>query len=110
MSDRYEFLKTTEHNGQIVALIADREHLGGEAGVSDLRKAFKAHAAPMIRTGVIPMTIGQLRERLPELKKQGLTNSAAAFTRAIEVVESKTAPTSRQRQPTLNRGFKSVFS
>jgi hypothetical protein len=92
MKDRYVFLRTAEHDGQVVALIGDQETLG-EAGVRSLRLAFTAHAAPISRAGILTMTVEQLRERMPELERHGMTQSMAAFTRAIECVEKKSSKT-----------------
>ncbi len=89
MSDTYHFLKTTEHDGRIMALMGDADRLGGEAGVSALRSSFRANAAPHLRGGVIPMSIDQLRERLPELEQHGMVKSASAFRRAIQCIHDK---------------------
>lgn len=88
MKDRYVFLRTAEHNGEIVALIADKEILG-EAGATSLRLAHLAHATTISRAGILTYTVEQLKERLPMLEKKKMHNSAAAYKRAIECVESK---------------------
>jgi len=88
MEDRYEFLRTTEHEGKVVALIGDRTVLG-EAGIKSMRMAFNVHAAPRSRQGVLTLTAEQLQERLPELESHGLKESAAAYRRAIECISKK---------------------
>lgn len=88
MADRYEFLRTTEVDGKVVALIADTAVLG-TAGVTSLRQAFAAHAAPKIRSGVMTLTAEQLRERLPVLEEQGMTRSAQAYTKALESIDAR---------------------
>lgn len=88
MSDRYRFLKTTEREGRVVAMIADVDRIG-EAGVSSMRNAFRAHANPIIRDGVVLMNADQLRERLPELEHHGMANSVAAFQRAIQCISDR---------------------
>ena len=88
MEDRYVFLKTTENEGRVVALMGDK-HVLGEAGVQSMRLAFNAHAAPLTRAGVLTMTADQLRERLPLLQEQGMTESASAFTKAIDCIQKK---------------------
>jgi len=88
MKDRYVFLKTAEHNGEIVALFADREKLG-DSDISAFQLAFRAHASPKSRAGILTMTAEQLQERLPELEKHEMTKSVAAFKRAIECIDKK---------------------
>lgn len=99
MTDRYAFLRTTELEGKIVALMADSEVLG-DAGVNSLRQAFTAHASPISRAGVMIMTADQLKERLPELEKQpGMTKSIVAFKRAIECIDIKVGLRAEQNGP-----------
>lgn len=88
MEDRYVFLRTTEKDGHTIALIGD-SHVLGAAGIDSLRRAFAAHAAPLTRAGVLPMSADQLRERLPELEKQGMQNSVAAFQRALQRIDER---------------------
>jgi hypothetical protein len=88
MTDRYRFLKTASHDGQIVALIGDQEILG-EDGIKSIRQAFNAHAAPLMRRGVLTMTVDEITRRLPELESMGMTESVAAFQRARECINNK---------------------
>jgi hypothetical protein len=89
MKDRYVFLKTGQRSdGEPVALIGDQEILGA-GGVSDLRNAFRAHAAPRARTGVLTLTAAELESRIPELEKQGMTESVKAFRRAMHCINKK---------------------
>jgi len=90
---RYVFLKTVKKDDEVIALMADAQVLG-EGGVRSLQLAFNAHAAPVSRVGVLPMTQQQLEERLPELRDQRLDASEAAFRRAIACIKMKTAPDS----------------
>ena len=83
---RYHFLKTTSgREGGFIALIADAE----KVDVNSLRCAFNAHAAPVMREGILAMTAVQLKTRLPELKKQGLDKSMAAFETALQAIEKR---------------------
>jgi len=104
---RYVFLKTIpaqNKDGTFVALIADAQILG-EGGVRSMQLAFNAHAAPLSRKGLLPMTAEQLVQRLPELEEQGLDKSMAAFQRAIECVHKKNekTPSPAAHTPVLQR-------
>ncbi|MBI3441370.1 MAG: hypothetical protein HY052_06175 [Proteobacteria bacterium] len=85
---RYVFLKTVEKGGVYSALIADSGVLS-KGQIDSIKNAFNAHAAPLMRAGILPMTAKQLKERIPVLKEQGLDKSVAAFERAIECVDAK---------------------
>lgn len=98
MTDRYSFLRTTERDGQLVAMFADQARLG-ESGVKSLRHAFAAHASPLIREGVVIYTPDQMREHLPDLEKRGMTNSVAAFNRALQVIDEKTRKPGQDARP-----------
>ena len=83
---RYHFLKTTtSREGGFIALIADAE----KVDVNSLRCAFNAHVSPVMREGILAMTAEQLKQRLPELKKQGMNQSLAAFEKALGALENR---------------------
>jgi hypothetical protein len=106
MKDRYAFLRTTEMDGKIVALMGDREILG-DSMVTSLRQAFAAHASPISRSGVMTMTADQLRERLPELEKHAMPESVAAYKRAIECIDKKTGHKPESTERPTNSGQQS---
>ena len=90
---RYVFLRTTEQDGKFIALMADRYQIG-DMGISSLQMAFKAHASPVSRAGILPMTAEQLKQRIPDLQQHGLHQSVDAFCTALACVNKKngTAP------------------
>lgn len=88
MKDGLRFLRTTEHDGKIVALLAD-ENVLGEGGVKSLQSAFNAHAKPLIRQGVTMLTKEQLQERMPKLVEAGLEKSAEAFRTALVRIDQR---------------------
>lgn len=89
MTDRYRFLCTADRHGEVVALIGDEDILGPD-GIESLRRAFNAHAKPLMRRGVLTFTASELAERQPVLEARGdMPLSVAAFRRAQDMIQFK---------------------
>ena len=86
---RLEFIRTVEKNGQVLAVIADRQVLGDD-GITSFKQALNAGQAPRVRAGVHVLTAAQLEERLPALSANKDTiSSAASFRRALQSISVK---------------------
>lgn len=88
MSDKYRFLKTTEKDGHVLALIGDQDVLG-EGGIDSLRKAFNAHASPLMREGVMALTKEQVQALLNTIDNVEMPESGSAFRRALVCIDAK---------------------
>lgn len=91
-AQKLHFIKTVERQNGWQAMIADAEFIGGLAGVKALRSASKisdTFNGMRIRGGVHFYTAEQLQTRLPDLEKQGMDKSAAAFRRALECINAR---------------------
>jgi len=92
---RYVFLRTVEKDGVVSALIGDAQIIGS-SGIRSLQLAFFAHAVPVSRAGVLPMTQEQLDIFAHNLEKEGMNKSLAGaketpgIRRAMECVRDRT--------------------
>ena len=99
--NRYQFLQTGQHDGQVVAYIADVEKLG-TGGVDSLKNALRADKARgefnkksgvLIREGVLTLNAEELRLRLEQFKQQGgdLPVTIQEYSRALDCVQAREA-------------------